>query len=90
MKWLLQLTNPVYDLNLRFGIEHQDIAPRNLIVDETTDNLMLFDFNSSARIEGPLRDGQSVYSIENNDVKGVVFTIYDIITNDNSVYEIPF
>lgn len=82
LKWLLQLTNLVNDLNLRFGIEHQDIAPRNLVVDEATDNIMLFDFNCSARIGGPLRNGESVYDFERNDVKGVILTLYEILTQD--------
>lgn len=87
LKWLLQLTNLVNDLNLRFGIEHQDIAPRNLVVDEATDNIMLFDFNCSARIGGPLRNGESVYDFEKNDVKGVIFTVYEILTQD---YDLRF
>lgn len=87
LKWLLQLTKLVDDLNLRFGIEHQDIAPRNLIVDEATDNIMLFDFNSSSRIGGPLRNGKTVYNYEQNDVKGVIFTLYEILTQD---YDLRF
>jgi serine/threonine protein kinase len=31
--WLQQLTSVVDGLNLRYGIMHQDIAPRNLLVD---------------------------------------------------------
>lgn len=87
LKWLLQLTKLVDDLNLKFGIEHQDIAPRNLTVDETTDNIMLFDFNSSSRIGGPLRNGETVFNFEQNDVKEVIFTLYEILTQD---YEIRY
>lgn len=87
LKWLLQLTKLVDDLNLRFGIEHQDIAPRNLTVDDATDNIMLFDFNSSSRIRGPLRNGETVYNFEQNYVKGVIFTLYEILTQD---YEIRY
>lgn len=82
LKWVSQLANLVDDLNLRFGIEHQDIAARNLVVDEATDNVMLFDFNLSARIGGPLRNDKKVYDYENSDVKGVVFTVYEILTQD--------
>jgi serine/threonine protein kinase len=34
LPWLRQLTQVVDDLNLRYGIAHQDIAPRNILVDE--------------------------------------------------------
>ncbi|KFY49431.1 hypothetical protein V496_10032 [Pseudogymnoascus sp. VKM F-4515 (FW-2607)] len=51
---------------------HQDIAPRNLLVDPKTDNLLLFDFDRAARI------GQPSCFPERNDVKVVVFTLYEI------------
>jgi hypothetical protein len=57
LKWCRQLMAVVDDLNLRYGIAHQDIVPRNLLVDESTDNIMLFDFDWSAQIghyRGPL------------------------------------
>jgi serine/threonine protein kinase len=50
LKWCGQLMQVVDDLNLRYGIAHQDIVPRNLLVDEATDNIMLFDFNTAAQI----------------------------------------
>ncbi|KAG8406396.1 hypothetical protein J3458_021229 [Metarhizium acridum] len=50
LKWLHRLINVIDELNLNFGIAHQDIAPRNLLIHEATDALMLFDFNFSARI----------------------------------------
>jgi serine/threonine protein kinase len=50
LKWCKQLMQLVDDLNLRYGIAHQDIVPRNLLVDEATDNVLLFDFNWSAQI----------------------------------------
>ncbi|KAI0476965.1 hypothetical protein F4859DRAFT_514297 [Xylaria cf. heliscus] len=36
-------------LNLRCGIVHQDIASRNLPVDDSTDSIKPFDFNFAAR-----------------------------------------
>ncbi|KAM0233809.1 hypothetical protein ACHAP5_010287 [Fusarium lateritium] len=85
LKWLQQIIQVVDDLNLRYGIAHQDIAPRNLLVDESTDSVMLFDFNFAARINYPTADEGECYVEERNDVKGVVFTTYEIITQDNSV-----
>ncbi|KAF9872932.1 protein kinase-like domain protein [Colletotrichum karsti] len=83
LKWLEQLTRVVDDLNLKHGIVHQDIAARNLLVDPSTDNLLLFDFNHSGRIGG---DG---HVNERDDVKGVIFTLYEIITRDKHFREVP-
>lgn len=53
-------------------------------MNEATDNIMLFNFNLSAHIGGPLRNGKSVYDFKNSDVKGVVFTLYEILTQEYS------
>lgn len=50
LKWLKQLMCAVDDLNFKYGIQHQDIAPRNLLVDEDSDKLLVFYFNFAARI----------------------------------------
>ncbi|KAJ0158776.1 hypothetical protein CTA2_10929 [Colletotrichum tanaceti] len=84
LEWLEQLTRVVDDLNLKHGIMHQDIAPRNLLVDPSTDNLLLFDFNYSGRIGGIGHIG------ERDDVKGVIFTVYEIITLDRHFREVPY
>ncbi|KAI1142884.1 hypothetical protein F5Y05DRAFT_408333 [Hypoxylon sp. FL0543] len=89
LKWLRQLTQAVDDLNLRYGISHQDVAPRNLLVDESTDSIMLFDFNFAARIRNPLQNEGECYYEDRNDVKGVMFTIYEIITRDDSLRRKP-
>ncbi|KAI0411146.1 hypothetical protein F5X98DRAFT_381056 [Xylaria grammica] len=89
LKWLKQLMHVVDDLNLRYGVMHQDIAARNLVVDSNTDSVMLFDFNFSARIGvsgGPCDSG---YSQDRNDVKGVIFTAYEIITRDQHFRDVP-
>ncbi|OAQ99879.1 hypothetical protein LLEC1_07008 [Akanthomyces lecanii] len=78
LKWLHQLMDVVDDLNLHLGVAHQDVAPRNILIEESTDTLMLFDFDSAARI------GLQGYSEPRNDVKGVVFTLYEIITRDSA------
>jgi serine/threonine protein kinase len=69
--------NVVDDLNLKHGIIHQDIAPRNLLIDPSTDNLMLFDFDWAARV------GSREVNLARNDIKGVIFTLYEILTQDN-------
>lgn len=103
LKWCQQLMQVVDDLNLRYGIAHQDIVPRNLLVDEATDNIMLFDFNTAAQIghdRGPpffwhwyvnlalcpppfrkVRAERRDRDIR-DDVKAVIFTIYEMITRD--------
>ena len=83
LEWLRQLTDTVDDLNLKYGIAHHDVASRNLLVDEKTDSLMLFDFNFSGLL------GTREHSPERNDVKGVVFAMYEIITGDYSRRAVP-
>lgn len=79
LKWLRQLIGVVDELNLNLGVAHQDIAPRNILIHEATDSLMLFDFNYSARI------GMPGYSEARNDIKGTLFTMYEIITRDDDL-----
>ncbi len=74
-EWLKQLTQLVDFLNLELGIMHQDIAPRNLLVDPEAHKILLFDFNWAASGKKGLLDGR-------DDVTGVVFTLYELITND--------
>ncbi|SPJ82325.1 uncharacterized protein FTOL_09730 [Fusarium torulosum] len=74
LKWLLQLITVIDELNLNLGIAHQDVALRNLLINDLTDSLMIFDFNFSARI------GDLGFSQARNDVDGVIFTVYELIT----------
>ncbi|KAI1378757.1 hypothetical protein F4677DRAFT_465880 [Hypoxylon crocopeplum] len=83
LKWLHQLTGVVDDLNLKYGIAHQDITARNLLVDDVTDSLMLCDFNYSARI------GTLTHSEHKNDIKGVIFTMNEIITCNKGLRDVP-
>lgn len=83
LKWLKQLLNVIDDLNFKYGIQHQDVAPRNLLVDPETDDLMIFDFNWAARIGYPYRlNNYAQYWDQRSDVKGAIFTLYEIITRD--------
>jgi serine/threonine protein kinase len=72
-------------LNLRHGIAHQDIAPRNLLVDDSIDSIKLFDFNHASRISKVPRPEGEFHDIHRNDVKGVLFTAYELITQDYSL-----
>ncbi|RDL37625.1 Uncharacterized protein BP5553_05058 [Venustampulla echinocandica] len=74
-EWLQQLTQLVDFLNLELGIMHQDIAPRNLLIDPDTQKLLLFDFDWVACGKKGMLDGR-------DDLTGVVFTLYELITND--------
>jgi serine/threonine protein kinase len=81
-EWLQQLTAVVDYLNLELGVVHQDIAPRNLLIDPTTNKILLFDFDRAAPVS------QTV--LVRNDVTGVIFTLYQIITEDGHLREVPF
>ncbi|CAG8948069.1 unnamed protein product [Penicillium salamii] len=81
-EWLQQLTEVVDFLNLELGIMHQDIAPRNLLIDPCTQKIVLFDFDRAASGRQRLYDGR-------DDVMGVAFTLYELITSDTSFSDIP-
>lgn len=82
LKWLHQLISVIDELNLNLGIAHQDVAPRNLLIDDSTDSIMIFDFNFSVRI------GEVGYDEHRNDIKGAIFTMYEIITRDATLREV--
>lgn len=79
--WLQQLLFVVDDFNYRYGIMHQDLAARNLLIDEK-ENLCIFDFNFSIMIK-------EHYTPERDDLNGVIFTLYEIITLDEHHREVP-
>ncbi|KAI1178433.1 kinase-like domain-containing protein [Nemania sp. FL0916] len=93
LKWLKQLIDVVDLLNLRYGIAHQDIAPRNLLVDDSTDSIKLFDFNHCSRMNRLLPPCSAIdeegYIEEANDVKAVMFTAYELITQDTRFRTVP-
>ena len=78
-EWLQQLTQVVDFLNLELGIMHQDIAPRNLLIDPRTHKIVLFDFDRAASIS----EKKHLYR-GRDDVAGVAFTLYELVTNDAS------
>ena len=77
-----QLTQLVDFLNLELGIMHQDIAPRNLLIDSNSHKILLFNFDWAACGKERLLDSR-------DDVSGVVFTLYELITNDTHFTSIP-
>ncbi|KAJ5768135.1 hypothetical protein N7533_000718 [Penicillium manginii] len=81
-EWLQQLTQLVDFLNLELGIMHQDIAPRNLLIDPDTNKILLFDFDWAAHGKNRLLEGR-------DDVTAVVFTLYELISNDAQFTSIP-
>ncbi|EIT82114.1 kinase-like domain-containing protein [Aspergillus flavus] len=81
-EWLQQLTQLVDFLNLELGIMHQDIAPRYLLIDPDTHKILLFDFDWAANGKKRLLEGR-------DDVTAVVFTLYELITNDTQFTSIP-
>jgi hypothetical protein len=86
LKWLRQLMQTVDDLNLKHGIIHQDIADRNLLIDPTTDSIILIDFNDAYRVGLARRPGQPEGKWdERDDVKGVLVFLYEYVTRDPSL-----
>ncbi|OKL61750.1 hypothetical protein UA08_02894 [Talaromyces atroroseus] len=81
-EWMKQLTELVDFLNLELGIMHQNIAPRNLLIDPDTNKLSLFDFNWAACGKKCLMDGR-------DDVTGSFLSLYELITNDTHFTRIP-
>ncbi|KAJ5693261.1 hypothetical protein N7462_002684 [Penicillium macrosclerotiorum] len=81
-EWLKQLTQVVDFLNLELGVMHQDIAPRNLLIDPDTSGILLFDFNWAFYGES-LLEGR-------DDVSNVVYTLYELVTNDTHFSSIPY
>lgn len=83
-RWLKQLTDAVDELNLRFGLMHQDIAPRNVLVDLVSGNLKVFDFDRAELI------GEEKHQLTQfcNDVDAVVFTVYETLTKDEHFREL--
>ncbi|KAK4141684.1 uncharacterized protein C8A04DRAFT_30670 [Dichotomopilus funicola] len=87
LKYLQQLINTVDYLNLTLGIVHGDICPWNPLIDPTTDNLQLFDFNSAAKLGWDGDEANNVefqYDPDRNDVKFTIFTIHQLITREFS------
>ena len=73
-KWLQQLLAFVDNPNLRYGTAHQDVAPRNLIVHE--DHLTVIDLDCASAI------GSEDESRTSNDIDGVIYTMYEVLTRD--------
>ncbi|KAI2086306.1 hypothetical protein LOZ36_003445 [Ophidiomyces ophidiicola] len=82
--WLKQLTDAIDDLNLGFGVMHQDIAPRNILFEPTTKSLKIFDFDRSCLI------GAEDQEERRNDIDGLIFTVYETFTKDDHFREVPF
>ncbi|KAJ6784525.1 hypothetical protein PWT90_06060 [Aphanocladium album] len=81
LAWFRQLLSVIDDLSHCYGIMHQDIAARNLLID-VDGNLRIFDFNFSVRIS-------EHYNQDRDDMKGVIFTLYEIMTLDEHYRDVP-
>lgn len=81
LSWLVQMTEIIDDINLKYGIMHRDIAARNFLIDPRTKRLLLFDFNNAMRIGDAT---QNPKFLGPPDVDGIVFTIYELLTFDKS------
>ncbi|KAH8753861.1 hypothetical protein F5883DRAFT_574341 [Diaporthe sp. PMI_573] len=91
LKHLRQLTSTIDHLNLELDISHGDITPYNLLIDETTDNIIIFDFNLASRIGWEDKDLKTQdYDPARNDVKFAAFTLYEIITRDTHLRDENF
>lgn len=63
---------------------HQDIAPRNILVDPISGNIKLFDFDRAELIGVEKHQLTQFF----NDVDAVVYTIYETLTKDENFREI--
>ena len=81
LRWLKELMAVVDELNLEYGIVHQDIADRNIFINPATDSILLFDFDVAAGV-GHGGPGYSRHTPARNDVKGVVLLAYYLVTRD--------
>jgi hypothetical protein len=82
LKWLRQLMSFVDQLHVDYGIVHQSIVAQNLLVNRTTDCILLVNF---ARATGTGRLERLGYNIElsaQNDIKGVVILAHYLVTRD--------
>lgn len=82
LKWLKQLIQVMDDLNLRYGVIHDNITPRHLLIDPETDDLLLINFNFSRRMAGPVR--LFIFDISGQEMALVILAVYSIITGDKS------
>ena len=72
-------------LNLRLGIVHGNIYPRNLAIDAKTDSIQLFNFDRAAKLgwEGDKENGYAFrYEEARNDVRFVILTMQEVITRE--------
>jgi hypothetical protein len=74
LKWLRQLMAAVDRLNLQHGVCHGDIAPRHVLLDRKADKVCLCDFQLATPMVRVVP--------ERNDVKGVVLTVFEMLTRD--------
>jgi hypothetical protein len=61
---------------------HQDIAPRNLLIDPDAHKLLLFDFDWAACRNKGLLDGR-------DDATGVIFALYELNAKNTHFTSIP-
>ncbi|KAK3373163.1 hypothetical protein B0T24DRAFT_666477 [Lasiosphaeria ovina] len=91
-EYLRQLMRAIDDLNFTHGIAHHNVAPRNLLVDAATDDVLLYDFsvagNMGAQTRGFGRQRFTGELAKRNDAKGLVLTLHEIIKRDPS-YQPP-
>lgn len=82
LKWLKQLIQVVDDMNLKYGIVHDNIIPRHLLIDAETDDLLLINFNFARQIAGPVY--LLIFDISGQEMALVILAVYSIITGDKS------
>jgi hypothetical protein len=84
LSWLVQMTEIIDDINLKYGIMHRDIAARKFRINPQTQKLLLFDFNNGIQIG----DRSQTSGLDGPaDVDGVIFTIYELLTFNKSFRE---
>ena len=82
-RWVHDLTATIDDLNLRFAIIHQDIAPRNILIEPHNGHLKIFDFDRAAKL-GSKEQGRGA-----SDVNELIFAVYEALTRDEQFPRVP-
>ncbi|KAF4554314.1 Hypothetical protein D9617_4g000670 [Elsinoe fawcettii] len=86
-EWVQQLMTVADDLNFKYGVQHRDIHPRNILLDKYFGSIKLIDFNFARRIT------TDQYDQSRSDSAGVLFSVFELITRNfqhrSEVYDYP-
>lgn len=86
--YLRQLLDVVDALHMMKGIVHQDIAPRNLLINPETDDLQIFNFSCAGKLGWDGAEDMFIFGDFRGfqiDLIGAATTVYEIVTGDTQL-----